>query len=68
MDDIFNKIIEKIDKGEEISPFLFISKNTEILNENIKNLSLRILKHYEIPKEYFYVFVKERKQNLKKFE
>jgi hypothetical protein len=66
MDDIFNKIIEKIDKGEEISPFLFISKNTEILNENIKNLALKILKHYEIPKEYFYVFVKEKETKSEK--
>jgi hypothetical protein len=29
---------EKIDKGEEISPFLFIGKNLEILNTNIYNI------------------------------
>jgi len=27
MNEIFEKIIEKIEKGDEISPFLFISKN-----------------------------------------
>ena len=39
MNEIFEKIIEKIEKGDEISPFLFISKNLEILNEEIKSLS-----------------------------
>lgn len=56
MENILKKIIEKIDKGEEISPFLFIDKNTEILNENIKNLALDILKYYKIPKEFLYIF------------
>lgn len=56
MEKILKKIIEKIDKGEEISPFLFIDKNIEILNEKVKNLALKILEHYNIPKVYFYIF------------
>lgn len=58
MEKTLKKIIEKIDKGEEISPFLFLDKNIEILNEKIKNLALQILQNYNIPKEFFYIFEK----------
>ena len=54
MEKILDKILTQINKGEEISPFLFIDKNSEILNEKIKNLALEILKKYEIPKVFFY--------------
>lgn len=60
MENIFERIIQKIEKGEENSPFLFISKNTEILNEKIKNLAFQILEHYKIPKVFFYVFEKTK--------
>lgn len=56
MEKILQKIIEKIDLGEENSPFLFIDKNLELLNEKIKNLALDLLKHYGIPTPYLYVF------------
>lgn len=56
MEKIFEKIIEKVEKGEEISPFLFIDKNTEILNEKIKSLAFKILEKYEIPKAFLYHF------------
>lgn len=47
----FNEFLsKKIDKGEEISPFLFIGKNLEILNKNIYDLWLDILKKYNINK------------------
>lgn len=61
MEKNFKKIIEKIDKGEEISPFLFIDWNTEILNEKIKNLALDLLKYYEIPKEFLFILEKNEK-------
>lgn len=61
MEKIFEKIIEKIDKGEEISPFLFIDKNTEILNEKVKSLALDLLKNYGIPKEFLFILEKNEK-------
>jgi hypothetical protein len=30
--DILENILKKIDKGEKISPFLFLGKNIELLN------------------------------------
>lgn len=54
MNEILNKIIDKINKEEEISPFLFVSKNTEILNQEINNLSIKILNTYNIPNIYIY--------------
>jgi hypothetical protein len=71
MNEIFEKIIEKIEKGDEISPFLFISKNLEILNEEIKLLSYKIFEKYSIPKVFLYVFEdkneKIKVQEIKKF-
>ncbi len=54
MNEILNKIVDKINKEEEISPFLFVSKNTEILNQEIQNLSIKILNKYNIPNIYVY--------------
>lgn len=51
-----NNILEKIKKGEEISPFLFIDKNLEIANSEIKNLAFNILENLKIPKVFLYVF------------
>ena len=71
MNEVFEKIIEKIEKGDEISPFLFISKNLEILNEEIKSLSYKIFEKYSIPKVFLYVFEdkneKIKVQEIKKF-
>lgn len=64
MQKILKKITQKIDKGEEISPFLFIDKNSEILNEKVKNLALEILKYYEIPKQFLYI-LENKNQNIK---
>lgn len=47
----FDEILsKKIDKGEEISPFLFTGKNLEILNKNIYDLWIEILNKYNINK------------------
>jgi hypothetical protein len=47
---IIDKIITKIENGEEISPFLFIGQNLEILNSEIEKISLELFEKYEIPK------------------
>ncbi|MFK7779923.1 MAG: hypothetical protein QM490_02145 [Candidatus Gracilibacteria bacterium] len=51
---IINNIIGQINKGDKKSPFLFLGKNSEILNSNVKNLGLELLKHFKIPQIYLY--------------
>ncbi len=57
---INNKIIEniknQIDKGDKKAPFLFLGKNNDLLNSDIKNLWLELLKEYNIPSNYLYLF------------
>ncbi len=53
---ITENIIAQINKGNKKSPFLFLGKNSEILNSEIRNLWLDLLKKYEIPSSYLYVF------------
>jgi hypothetical protein len=36
--EIYKNIINQINKGEKKSPFLFLGKNSELLNSDIKNL------------------------------
>lgn len=52
---IKDNIISQINKGEKISPFLFLGNNSEILNSQVKNLWIEILKHFEIPNNYLYI-------------
>jgi hypothetical protein len=35
---IFENIINQIDKGDKKSPFLFLGKNPDLLNSDVKNL------------------------------
>ncbi len=53
--DIKQNIINQINKGEKISPFLFLAKNPELLNSQVKNLWIEILKDFEIPTNYLYI-------------
>lgn len=53
---LIENIKEQIKKGEQISPFLFLGKNKELLNSNIKNIALELLKNFEIPNNYLYIF------------
>lgn len=53
---ITENIIKQINKGEKKSPFLFLGKNPDLLNSDIKNLWLELLKNYEIPSNYLYIF------------
>lgn len=55
MDNIISKIKEKLNKGEEVSPFLFTGKNLEIVNEKVITLSKLLLKEFDIPNVYLYV-------------
>ncbi len=54
MDNIISKIKEKLNKGEEVSPFLFIGKNLEIVNQKVLSLAKDLLKQYDIPNVYLY--------------
>lgn len=53
---IIDNIEKQINKGDKKAPFLFLGKNLEILNSDIKNLSLELMKKYEIPQTYLYIF------------
>jgi DNA polymerase III delta prime subunit len=47
---IINKIISKIEKGEEISPFLFIWQNTELLNLKVEEIIFELFNFFDVPK------------------
>jgi len=47
---IKNKIIEKIQKGEELSPFLFIWQNTELLNLKVEEIIFELFDFFDVPK------------------
>jgi hypothetical protein len=57
---INNQIIEnikkQINKGEKKAPFLFLAKNNDLLNSEIKTLATELLKEYNIPNSYLYTF------------
>ena len=53
---IIENIIWQIKKGDKKSPFLFLGKNADLLNSDVKNLWLEILKYFEIPSNYMYTF------------
>ncbi len=47
---ILKKIIEQIKKGEEISPFLFIWQNTQLLNSKVEEIIFELFIEFEVPK------------------
>ncbi len=55
LNNLKNKILQKNTQGEEISPFLFVSKNIELLNNSIFNFSLEIIKQLDIPKTNIFI-------------
>jgi len=57
MEQIVRKILDKLDKNEVISPFLFIWDNIELLNEKVSEIWLSILKELKIPKEYLFKII-----------
>ena len=48
-----DKLISKIEKGEDISPFLFLWDNKELLSEDIKSIWYELLDRLNIPAVYF---------------
>jgi len=50
MNNIKTKILEKVNLEQEISPFLFMWENLELLNQKIENLAQEILEELDIPK------------------
>lgn len=64
MNETTNNIIKKINKEEEISPFLFIGKNMEIVNQEVLNIWKKILSDYKIPEVYLYT-LKDNWENIK---
>jgi len=53
---ILENIIWQVNKGDKKSPFLFLGKNPDLLNSDVKNLWLELLKHFNIPSSYLYTF------------
>ena len=49
MKDNFTNIIKQVEKGEEISPFLFLGENSEMLDAQIYQLATSILDEYSVP-------------------
>ena len=47
---IIKQISEKIKKSEELSPFLFIGQNTELLNSKVEEIIFEFFWEFEIPK------------------
>ena len=50
MENITSKILEKINLEQEISPFLFVWENIELVNEKANNIALNILWDLDIPR------------------
>ena len=49
-DSVVNNIQSQIEKGGEISPFLFLSSNTEVLDAEVESLALSLLNAHGISK------------------
>ncbi len=55
LNNIENKILKKIELGESLSPFLFVSENIELLNSKIYSFALELLEKLSIPKVNIFV-------------
>jgi len=74
--EIKNKIINRIKKGEELSPFLFIGQNLEILNSEVQKIIFNLFDEFEVPKinlikledNWDNVKISEIKEFVKKWE
>jgi len=53
---IINNIKDQINKGDKKAPFLFLGKNNDLLNSQVKDLALELLNEYNIPHSYLYTF------------
>ncbi len=62
--DNLEHIINQIEKGEEISPFLFLGTNTQLLDSQVKQLAVEVLEKFGIPKVNFLV-LEDNGENIK---
>lgn len=63
------KIVNNLEKGEKQSPFLFISKNIELVNENVWQIAIELCKKYKIPYVYIYKYIdSEEKIKIKEIK
>ena len=46
---IQEKFIRQIEKGEGTTPFLFLSKNLELLHNEVTTIAKWLLQHYNVP-------------------
>lgn len=69
--EILDNLILKIEKGEEVSPFLFLGANKELVWTEVKNIALELLKYFEIPSTYLFamedLWEKIKTSEIKKF-
>lgn len=54
-DNLIQNITQKIQKGEEISPFLFLSDNLELLDSEVNTLATQLLKNHDIPVSHLFI-------------
>ena len=61
---ILTTIINKVKNKEEISPFLFVSQNLELLNNEITKLVDKLFNEFKIPKSNFFI-LKDNGEKIK---
>jgi DNA polymerase III delta prime subunit len=74
--DKIEKIIKQIEKGEELSPFLFIGQNSDLLNSRVEEMIFKIFINFDIPKinlikledNWENIKIQEIKEFVKKWE
>lgn len=64
MKDNLVNIINQIEKGEEISPFLFLGTNIELLDSQVKQIWNELLEKFDVPKVNFSV-LDDNGENIK---
>ena len=64
INNIVSILTKKINKDEIISPCLFLGQNKELLNSNVKNIALELIKIYNIPKSYIFI-IEDNSENVK---
>jgi len=62
--DNLDNIVTQIEKGEEISPFLFLGTNFELLNSHVNWLGIQVLEKFDVPKVNFLV-LEDNGENIK---
>lgn len=61
---IFDKIVKKIEKGWYFQPILFLWENSELLNQEVNNIISELFKYFEVDKNSFYK-IEDNKEKIK---